>query len=70
MVMGAAMVVVLLATGAKCFLVECEIQPPGTKWVLSGAKSKAWNKRYRIAVCEVKYAYCNTTLHSDLQQKK
>jgi hypothetical protein len=32
--------------------------------------SKAWNKRYRIAVCDVKYTYCDTTLHSDLQKKK
>jgi hypothetical protein len=27
---------------------------------------KAWNKRYRIAVCNVKYAYCDTTLQGDL----
>jgi hypothetical protein len=32
--------------------------------------SKAWNKRYRIAVCDVKYAYCDTTLQGDYLKKK
>jgi hypothetical protein len=35
----------------------------------SRSESKAWNKQYRFAVCDVKYAYCDTTLQGDLQKK-
>jgi hypothetical protein len=31
---------------------------------------KAWNKQYCITVCDIKYAYCDTTLHSDLKRKE
>jgi hypothetical protein len=38
--------------------------------LITAWEDKAWNKQYRIAVCDVKYAYCYTTLQGDLQKKK
>jgi hypothetical protein len=32
--------------------------------------NKAWNKQYRIAVCNVKYTYCDKKLQGYLQPKK